>query len=50
VDAPQVPLRLALGADAVDAIRAAHDRRRADLEAWEHTSRDMALDGAATTS
>jgi NAD(P)-dependent dehydrogenase (short-subunit alcohol dehydrogenase family) len=46
VDAPDAPLRLALGADAVDAIRAAQDRRRANLEAWEHVSRDTALDGA----
>jgi hypothetical protein len=37
------PLRLALGGDAVEAIRAAQDRRRADLDAWEELSRDTAL-------
>jgi hypothetical protein len=37
------PLRLALGADAVDAITAALDRRRYDLVAWEAISRDTAL-------
>src|SRR5215211_4365658 len=44
LDAPDAPLHLALGADAVEAIRAAQDRRRADLEAWEEVSRDTALD------
>jgi NAD(P)-dependent dehydrogenase (short-subunit alcohol dehydrogenase family) len=44
LDAPDAPLHLALGADAVDAIRAAHDRRRADLEAWEQVSRGTAFD------
>jgi hypothetical protein len=43
VEAPDAPLRLALGADAVDAIRAAHDRRRADLDAWEHVSRGTTM-------
>ena len=36
------PLHLALGSDAVDAIRAAQDGRRADLEAWEQVSRRTA--------
>ncbi len=36
------PLHLALGGDAVDAIRAAQDARRADLEAWEQVSRSTA--------
>jgi NAD(P)-dependent dehydrogenase (short-subunit alcohol dehydrogenase family) len=36
------PLHLALGDDAVDAIRAAQDGRRADLEAWERVSRSTA--------
>jgi NAD(P)-dependent dehydrogenase (short-subunit alcohol dehydrogenase family) len=36
------PLHLALGGDAVDAIRAAQDGRRADLEAWEQVSRRTA--------
>jgi NAD(P)-dependent dehydrogenase (short-subunit alcohol dehydrogenase family) len=44
LDAPDAPLHLALGADAVEAIRAAQDRRRADLEAWEHVSRGTAFD------
>jgi NAD(P)-dependent dehydrogenase (short-subunit alcohol dehydrogenase family) len=47
LDAPDAPLRLALGDDAVDAIRAKHDRLRADLDAWEHVSRATALDDAA---
>jgi NAD(P)-dependent dehydrogenase (short-subunit alcohol dehydrogenase family) len=46
LDAPDAPLHLALGADAVDAIRAVHERLRADLAAWEHVSRDTALDDA----
>jgi NAD(P)-dependent dehydrogenase (short-subunit alcohol dehydrogenase family) len=37
------PLRLALGADAVDAITGALDRRRHDLVTWEAISRDTAL-------
>jgi NAD(P)-dependent dehydrogenase (short-subunit alcohol dehydrogenase family) len=44
LDAPDPPLRLALGADAVDAIRATHEQRRADLDAWEPLSRSTALD------
>ena len=36
------PLRLALGDDAVVAIRAKHDRLRADLDDWEHLSRSTA--------
>jgi NAD(P)-dependent dehydrogenase (short-subunit alcohol dehydrogenase family) len=44
LDAPDAPLHLALGADAVEAIRAAQNRLRADLEAWEQVSRDTALD------
>ena len=42
LDAPEPPLRLALGADAVDAIRAKHERLRHDLDAWEAVSRDTA--------
>ena len=44
LDAPDPPLRLALGADAVDAIRAKHERLRAELDAWEARSRDTAFD------
>jgi NAD(P)-dependent dehydrogenase (short-subunit alcohol dehydrogenase family) len=43
LDAPDAPLRLALGDDAVDAIRAKHERLRADLDAWENVSRSTAL-------
>jgi NAD(P)-dependent dehydrogenase (short-subunit alcohol dehydrogenase family) len=44
LDEPNAPLRLALGDDAVDAIRATHERLRADLDAWEQVSRSTALD------
>jgi NAD(P)-dependent dehydrogenase (short-subunit alcohol dehydrogenase family) len=44
LDAPDPPLRLALGADAVDAIRAKHERLRADLDGWEALSRSTAFD------
>jgi NAD(P)-dependent dehydrogenase (short-subunit alcohol dehydrogenase family) len=37
------PLHLALGDDAVDAIRAAQDGRSADLRAWEPVSRSTAV-------
>ncbi|MEV4050628.1 oxidoreductase [Amycolatopsis sp. NPDC049688] len=37
------PLRLALGADAVEAIRAHHEALAADLAAWEEVSRATAL-------
>jgi NAD(P)-dependent dehydrogenase (short-subunit alcohol dehydrogenase family) len=47
LDAPDAPLRLALGDDAVDAIRAKHDRLRADLDAWEQVSRSTVFDEAA---
>jgi NAD(P)-dependent dehydrogenase (short-subunit alcohol dehydrogenase family) len=43
LDADDPPLRLALGGDAVDAIRAAQAARAADLDAWEELSRDTAL-------
>jgi NAD(P)-dependent dehydrogenase (short-subunit alcohol dehydrogenase family) len=44
LDAPQPPLRLALGGDAVDAIRAKHERLRADLDGWEAVARDTAFE------
>jgi NAD(P)-dependent dehydrogenase (short-subunit alcohol dehydrogenase family) len=44
LDAANPPLRLALGADAVQAIRAKHERLRADLDAWEAVSRGTAFD------
>jgi NAD(P)-dependent dehydrogenase (short-subunit alcohol dehydrogenase family) len=43
LDSDSAPLRLALGADAVDAITAALDRRRDDLAAWGSISRNTAL-------
>ena len=43
IDADDPPLRLALGDDAVDAIRAKHDQIRADLDGWEHVSRSTTL-------
>ena len=47
LDSPEPPLRLALGADAVDAIRAKHARLRADLDGWEAVSSDTAVDEVA---
>lgn len=38
LDADPVPLRLALGRDAVEAIRAKHARLRHDLDTWEAVS------------
>ena len=42
---PAAPLRLALGADAVEAIRAHHESVAADLAAWEEVSRATAFTG-----
>jgi hypothetical protein len=47
VNAPLAPLRLALGDDAVDNIRAKHEQWRADLESWEQLSRSTSLPGHA---
>jgi NAD(P)-dependent dehydrogenase (short-subunit alcohol dehydrogenase family) len=44
LDAPDPPLRLARGADAVDAIRAKQERLRPDLDGWEAVSRNTAFD------
>jgi NAD(P)-dependent dehydrogenase (short-subunit alcohol dehydrogenase family) len=44
LDAEEPPLRLALGADAVDSIRAELASRTAELAAWEELSRDTAFD------
>lgn len=44
--AEKTPLRLQLGADAVDAVRAHGQTLLADLEAWEAVARATALDGA----
>jgi NAD(P)-dependent dehydrogenase (short-subunit alcohol dehydrogenase family) len=46
VEAEDAPLRLALGADAVEAIRAKHARLAADLEAWEDVSRATDFEAA----
>ncbi|MFJ1759598.1 oxidoreductase [Amycolatopsis sp. NPDC088138] len=43
VDSDDAPLRLALGADAVEAIRSHHESLAADLAAWEDVSRATAL-------
>jgi NAD(P)-dependent dehydrogenase (short-subunit alcohol dehydrogenase family) len=43
VDSDDAPLRLALGADAVEAIRGHHESLAADLAAWEDVSRSTAL-------
>jgi NAD(P)-dependent dehydrogenase (short-subunit alcohol dehydrogenase family) len=42
LNAEKAPLRLALGDDAIDAIRDALDRRRSDLDSWETVSRHTA--------
>jgi NAD(P)-dependent dehydrogenase (short-subunit alcohol dehydrogenase family) len=44
VDAPQTPLRLPLGDDAVDAISGHLDKVRAELATWEKIARDTRLD------
>jgi NAD(P)-dependent dehydrogenase (short-subunit alcohol dehydrogenase family) len=46
LDAPRPPLRLVLGADAIDEIRAKHERLGAGLDAWEHLSLDTEHDDA----
>jgi len=43
LDSADPPLRLALGNDAVDAIRGHHARLRADLDRWEKLSRSTDL-------
>jgi NAD(P)-dependent dehydrogenase (short-subunit alcohol dehydrogenase family) len=44
LDANGPPLRLALGADAVDGIRAKHERLLDELERWEDLGRATAFD------
>jgi NAD(P)-dependent dehydrogenase (short-subunit alcohol dehydrogenase family) len=44
LDADDPPLRLALGADAVDAIRQKHESLRTELDRWEPVSRATAFD------
>ncbi|HEV7758453.1 MAG TPA: SDR family NAD(P)-dependent oxidoreductase, partial [Acidimicrobiales bacterium] len=50
VGADRQPLRLALGQDAVEAIRAKHARLRHDLDTWEALSLDTALDPTPAAS
>lgn len=47
LDAEDPPLRLALGADAVEAIRAKHASLGAELDRWEAVSRETAFDEPA---
>jgi hypothetical protein len=44
LDAERTPLRLALGADAVEAIAAHLDAVRSELSTWEAVARDTAVD------
>ena len=46
LDAPDTPLRLQLGADAVDAIRDHSEKLLRDLTAWEGLARDTAFDAS----
>jgi NAD(P)-dependent dehydrogenase (short-subunit alcohol dehydrogenase family) len=46
LDAEEPPLRLALGPDAVDAIRAKHEMLGAELERWENLARATTFDDA----
>jgi hypothetical protein len=43
VNANRAPLRLALGDDAVDSIRAKQEQLSAELQGWESLSRSTAL-------
>jgi hypothetical protein len=47
LDADRAPLRLALGADAVEAIRGKHAALRADLDGWMLLSRSTGLAGGS---
>ena len=47
IDAPNTPLRLQLGADAVDAVRAHSEALLKDLATWEGLARATAFDQAA---
>jgi len=44
------PLRLALGADALDAIRAKLETVAADLAAWKDISTNMAFEGVTVNA
>ena len=45
LDADEPPLRLALGGDAVEAIRGSLEARLAELARWEEASRATAFAG-----
>ena len=45
LDAEETPLRLALGGDAVENIRARLEAKRAELDRWEAVARDTELEG-----
>jgi NAD(P)-dependent dehydrogenase (short-subunit alcohol dehydrogenase family) len=47
LDAAKTPLRLQLGGDAVDAVRAHSEKLLEDLSAWEAVARATKLDGLA---
>jgi NAD(P)-dependent dehydrogenase (short-subunit alcohol dehydrogenase family) len=47
LDAPDTPLRLQLGADAIDAVRTHSQVLLKELDAWEERARNTALDPAA---
>jgi len=48
LDAPDPPLRLVLGADAIGNVRNRLGRLAAELDAWEPTGRDTAIDDGST--
>lgn len=48
LDAPNTPLRLQLGADAVDAVRGHSEALLKDLAAWESLARSTRFNGRAT--
>jgi NAD(P)-dependent dehydrogenase (short-subunit alcohol dehydrogenase family) len=50
LDAPQPPLRLVLGADAITNVRDRLDRLAAELDTWEQAGRATAIDDTSTHS
>ena len=48
LDAPDPPLRLVLGADAIGNVRNRLGRLAAELDTWEPTGRDTAIDDSST--
>jgi hypothetical protein len=43
IEADEPPLRLVLGTEAVDAVRAKLDGQRGELDAWERVARSTAV-------